>query len=84
MNVARPGGTLVIGPKKLDTIRQELRRALAATGDDPIQWLEEQMSTSGPQGPAASESNEVLRSLRDFLEGTGRKKGRKTRAGTKK
>lgn len=74
----------MIGPKKLDTIRQELRQALAATGDDPIHWLEERMSAAGSQGPAASESIDVLRSLRDFLEGTPRKKGRTTRARTKK
>ena len=73
----------MIGPKKLETIRQELRQALAATGDDPIRWLEERMSAPGRQGRAA-ESNEVLRSLRRLLEGTGRGKGRKTRARTKK
>ena len=68
-----------MGPKKLETIRQELRQALAATGDDPIRWLEKRMSGRGGQSPAASESIDVLRSLRDFLEGTGRK----PRAGTK-
>jgi hypothetical protein len=72
----------VIGPKKLETIRQELRQAFAATGDDPIRWLEEQMSA--PRRPGAAESSEVLQSLRRFLEGTGRKKGRKPRARTKK
>lgn len=72
----------MIGPKKLDTIREEIRRALAATGDDPIHWLEKQMSA--PRRPTASESIDVLRSLRDFLEGTEAKKGRKPRARTKK
>jgi DnaJ-domain-containing protein 1 len=65
----------MIGPKKLDTIREEIRQALAATGDDPIHWLEQQMS---------AESSEVLQSLRRLLEGTGPKKARKPRARTKK
>ena len=80
----------MIGPKTLETIRQELRQAFAATGDDPIRWLAEQ--TSGPRRPGAAESSEVLRSLRRLLEDTPRgkvedtprKKGRKPRARTKK
>jgi hypothetical protein len=63
----------MIGPKKLSTIRQELRRALAAAGDDPLRWLEERMTASERQGTAAPGESEVLRSLR-----------RSRRAGTKK
>jgi hypothetical protein len=74
----------VIGPKKLGTIRQELRQAIAATGDDPIRWLDERMKSPRRPGPDASESSEVLRSLRRFLEARGRAKGRKPRVGTKK
>jgi len=29
----------MIGPKKLRTIREDLHRALAGTGQDPIRWL---------------------------------------------
>jgi hypothetical protein len=36
----------VIGRKKLSTIRQELQRALAASGEDPIRWLEGRMTGS--------------------------------------
>jgi hypothetical protein len=73
----------MIGPKKLITIRHELRRALTATEDDPIRWLDERMTAPEAQGSAAGES-EVLHSLRRFLEGTGKQKRRKQRFGTKK
>ena len=58
----------MIGPKKLSAIRQELQRALTATGEDPIRWLEARMTGPECQGSAASEESEVLRSLRSFLE----------------
>lgn len=74
----------MIGPKKLSTIRQELQRALTATGDDPIRWLEERMATPERQGPAASKGSDVLHSLRRVLEATGTEKRRKQRVGTKK
>jgi hypothetical protein len=74
----------VIGRKKLATIRQELQRALTATGDDPIRWLEERMTAPEHQGPAASGANEVLRSLRRFVEATGRTRNRKGRARVQK
>src|SRR5262245_34998034 len=64
--VGAVGGTVMIGPKKLATIRQQLRDTLAATGDDPIRWLEELMNA--PAGHAAgSGESEVLQSLRRFL-----------------
>jgi hypothetical protein len=74
----------VIGPKKLHTIRHELRDALAATGDDPIRWLEERMTAPERQGAAVSEGGEVLRSLRRFLEATDRGKRREQKTGRKK
>jgi hypothetical protein len=74
----------VIGPEKLKTIRQELERAFSAAGDDPIRWLEARMTAPDHQGPAPSEQDEVLRSLRHFLEGTGRKKRRNRRIRTQK
>jgi hypothetical protein len=57
----------MIGPKKLSTIREELRLALAATGEDPIRWLEMRMA-------ASTTKSEVLQYLRDFLKGPTRKK----------
>jgi hypothetical protein len=74
----------VIGPKTLSTIRQELQRALTATGEDPIRWLEERMIAPVDPGSAAAGESEVLRSLRRFLEPTRQEKGRKRRVGLKK
>jgi len=71
----------VIGPKKLSAIRQELNRALTATGDDPIRWLEERMTA--PIRRDSPASSEVLGSLRRFLETTGREKGQRRRVGIK-
>jgi hypothetical protein len=74
----------MIGPKKLSTIRDEVRRALIATGEDPIRWLEERMTgPDRPSSPAACES-EVLRSLQRFLEVPGRRKRRNQRADASK
>ena len=73
----------MIGPKKLSTIRQELDEALAATGDDPIRWLEDRMTNPEGQKGALGES-EVLHSLRHFLSATGSAKRPKRRVGTKK
>jgi hypothetical protein len=33
----------MMGPKTLSTVKQELRAALAETGKDPIQWLEDRI-----------------------------------------
>ena len=73
----------MIGPKKLSIIRQELQCALAATGDDPIQWLEERMNV--PERPSSGDAgeNEVLNSLRRFLEGKQGQKRGATKSGTK-
>ncbi len=59
----------MIGPKSLSTIRQELQRALTATGDDPIRWLEERMAVSEQHGSVTAGESEVLNSLRRFLDG---------------
>ena len=74
----------MIGPKKLSTIRQELKRALTAIGEDPIRWLEQRMAAPERQGSAISGQSEVLQSLRRFLEATGRKKRAKQRLGTRR
>lgn len=74
----------MIGSKKLSTIRQELRQALAATGDDPIRWLEERMAVPEHQGAADAGESEVLHSLRRFLEATDSARRQTRRAGTKR
>jgi hypothetical protein len=69
----------MMGPKKLGTIREELRQAFGAGGDDPVRWLEARMAKSRAQ------SREVLQYLRDFLKGPRRKqKPRIRRVGGKK
>ena len=60
----------MIGPKKLSTIREDLRRALAATGDDPIRWLEEHVAASERNRQDPSAESEVLLSLRRILSRT--------------
>lgn len=72
----------MIGSKKLSTIRQELRRALKATGEDPIRWLEKRMAAFERQN-AASDGNEVLQSLRRLLEEPPKKRRRKSRGRAK-
>ena len=74
----------MIGSKTLSTIRQELRDAFAATGDDPIRWLEVRMNSPERHGASAPGESEVLLSLRRFLEAPGPKQGRKRRVGMKK
>ena len=74
----------MIGPKKLSTIRQELRHALGATADDPIAWLEKRVAASQRRGVRTSTGSEVLESLQRFLEAPGRKKRGKQRASMKK
>jgi hypothetical protein len=67
----------MIGPKKLSTIRDELKRALSALGDDPIRWLEDRIAEAEREGPGASE---VLRSLQRLLDGPPKKTRRKKRS----
>ncbi len=74
----------MIGPKKLNTIRQELRRALTATGKNPIRWLEARMTDLDSQASASTGESEVLRSLRRFLEAPGRGQARNKRVGLRK
>lgn len=82
--VGLAGGPLVIGPKKLGTIREDLQRALSAAGDDPLRWLEERMAAPGRHGAAPMGESEVLHSLRRFLEAPGRSNRPRKRVGTKK
>ena len=65
----------MMGPKTVSEIREELRSALAATGDDPIHWLEKRIIASKRRG-----KGEVLESLRRFLEEGKPVKPRRKRA----
>ena len=76
----------MIGPKKLSTIRHELRRALSTTGEDPIRWLEARIADAERHSPASAEDGEVLRALHRFLGAPERERGtgRNKRVGVKK
>jgi hypothetical protein len=66
--------TDMMGPKTLKEIREELRRALAVTGEDPLRWLEKRMAAPSRRG-----HTDVLRALRDLLKETPRKGSREGR-----
>jgi hypothetical protein len=74
----------MIGPTKLSAIREQLRGAIAATVDDPLQWLEERFAAPKGGVPSGSGQSEVLESLQRILEASDRGKGRKGRAAAKK
>ncbi len=69
----------MIGTKKLSTIRQEIEKALASTGDDPIHCLEQLIASAKRKG----DSTEVMEDLKRFLESPRKRKHRKQRAGAK-
>ena len=66
----------MMGTKTLAEIRKELKEALAATGEDPFEWLEKRM--------AAKPKSVILPGLYDFLKAKSGKKRRKRRAAVKK
>jgi hypothetical protein len=74
----------VIGPKKLITIREELKSALTATGDDPIVWLEKRMSEPTVRVAGTSGKRDVLGSLIRFLDDARREKRVKNPTVTRK
>jgi len=66
----------MMGRKTLKEIRRELKEALAATGEDPFEWLEKRM--------AAKPKSVILPGLYDFLRAKPRKKRGRRRAAAKK
>lgn len=65
----------MIGTKKLRTIREEIEKALASTGEDPIQRLERQIASAKRKGDRAA----VIEGLKRFLESPRKQKRRKHR-----
>jgi hypothetical protein len=57
-------GPRMIGRKKLSTVRQEIAKALSATGKDPIQWLEDELAKCPDRKGSDAET---LRSLQRLL-----------------
>ena len=70
----------MIGTKKLSTIRNQIEKALASSGADPIQRLERQIASAKRKG----ESTEVIEGLKRFLESPRKRQRRKHRVGAKK
>lgn len=69
----------MIGTKRLSPIRQEIKHALASSGEDPIQRLERQIASAKRKG----KRTEVLEGLKQFLEPSRKPKRRKHRVGAK-
>jgi hypothetical protein len=64
----------MMGPKTVSTIRSELKSALANTGKDPVQWLEDRIQQlERGRAPARGEI-EVLQALCRVLEGPGKRR----------
>ena len=61
----------MMGPKTLREIREELRQAFGAGGDDPIQRLDQLIADAKRDGEGGEE---VLESLRRVLEAGGKEK----------
>jgi hypothetical protein len=70
----------MIGTKKLRTIRKEIEKALASSGEDPIQHLERQIASAKRKG----DSTEVMEGLKRFLESPRKPQRRKPRLGANK
>jgi iron only hydrogenase large subunit-like protein len=73
------GGVVMIGTKKLSTIREDIEEALASAGDDPIQRLERLIASAERKG----DSTDVMEDLKRFLESTRKPKHRKHRVEAK-
>jgi hypothetical protein len=69
----------MIGTKRLSTIREEIEKALASSGDDPIHRLERLIASAKRKG----DSTEVMEDLKRFLESPRKLKHRNQRIGTK-
>lgn len=57
----------MMGPKKLSTIREEVRQTLAAEGD-PLKWLERITASREGNKALASGEDDVTQSLRRLLK----------------
>jgi hypothetical protein len=73
----------MMGSKKLNTVRRELRQALRKTGDNPIQWLDKRIRALERAGKSPT-STDVLHSLRRVLQTPSKSKRRPKAGGVKK
>ena len=73
----------MMGPKKLSTIRNELRQSLRKHGKDPIQWLDERVLALERAGNSTTKTAEVLHALRRVLQSPTKTKRRTPRPSRK-
>ena len=68
----------MMGPKKLSTIRSEIEAALAETGKDPIQWLEDRIQELQKQPTRhQKKGTEILQMIRRVLERPNKRAARR-------
>jgi hypothetical protein len=73
----------MMGPKKLSTIRKELRQSLRKNGKDPIQRLDERIRALERADNSTTEAAEVLHALRRVLQSPAKTKRRTPRPSRK-
>ena len=73
----------MMGSKKARTIRSQLKKALARTGEDPIQWLEDRIRQLEKERKAVPNESELLQALCRVLKGAKKSKPQPARARTK-
>jgi len=66
----------MMGTKTLAQMREELRRKLSETGEDPIAWLEKRIAAHKTRNVRT----DVLESIKRVLERRSRKKHPKSKA----
>jgi hypothetical protein len=64
-----------MGTKTLAEMREQIRRKLAATGEDPIAWLEKRIASGKRRGIRT----DVLDSIKRVLQRPAPKKSRKSK-----
>ena len=71
------GDAVIIGTKKLNTIRKQIEKALASSGADPIQRLDRLIASAKRKG----DRTEVMEGLKRFLESPRKREHRKRGVG---
>ena len=73
----------MMGSKKARTVRRQLESALARTGKDPIQWLEDRIRQLEKEGNPVPHESEVLQALCRVVQGSKKLKPKAARARTR-
>ena len=73
----------MMGSKKARTVRRQLETALARTGQDPIQWLEDRIRQLEKEGNPVPHESEVPQALCRVVQGSKKSKPQPTRVRTR-